>query len=149
MNPDKHYLTGYCAGDGLLHSDKCRGYEVKPIDSNKGYITMLIELIERLYGAKPNITKHGNAYIVIVRVFRKEVYEDLHETIKQCLDPDRHFVGGLFDANGDYTASKRRLRLTNKDPRIINAVRRCLELNGAKPSICLRTRGKYQWVVHT
>ena len=144
MNPDKNYLAGYCAGDGLLHSDKRRGYEVKLVDSNKDFIIMLTELIERLYGVKPSITKQGNAYIV--RIFRKEVYEDLHKTIKQCLDnPDRHFVGGLFDADGDYTASKRRLRLTNKDSRIIETVRRYLELNGVKPNIYLRTKGKYHW----
>ncbi len=73
---DKHYVAGYCAGDGLLYSDKFRGYEVKFVDSNRDFMTMFTDLMERLYGVKLKIVKQRNAYII--RLFRKEIYEDIY-----------------------------------------------------------------------
>ncbi len=41
--------------------------------------------------------------------------------------------------DGDYTVSKKRLRLTSKDQSLIDVVKECLELNDITPDIYLRS----------
>ena len=70
--------------------------------------------------------------------------KDLKALIK---NPDPSFIGGLFDAEGDCTVSKKRLRLTNKDYGIIEAVLKYLEKFGIKSNVYKRTKGKYAWYI--
>ena len=60
-------------------------------------------------------------------------------------NPDEHLIGGLFDAEGDYTGSKRRLRFTNKDPYIVRLVEAFLRKNHVVYHVYVRRKGKHVW----
>jgi len=142
---DERYLLGFILGDGMVKYYQRHGYEVKITEKNPMHAQYIASLIKGLYGIEPLITKDKYSNAWRIRVFRKEFYELIKQKIEQLGEPDRHLVGGLFDAEGDYTMSKKRLRFTNKDPNLINIVRRYLNSNNISYYMYSRKKGRYVW----
>ena len=66
-----------------------------------------------------------------IRVYSRRLYYLLKARIQEVLsNANEHLVGGLFDAEGDFTESKRRLRFVNKSWVLIRLVGRFLERCG-------------------
>ena len=130
----------------LKHYEDKGYYEVKISEKCRKHALYVAGLIERLFGVKPRVFREKGSWRV--RLFRREVYDSLIRGISRILEmPDRFFVGGLFDAEGDYTASKKRLRLTNRNPEIIRVVEQYFSRHGVKCNVYKRRRGKYRWFV--
>ena len=83
----------------------------------------------------------------MIRVYRKQAYMKIIKMIidKALKEPDKHLIGGLFNAEGNYTVSKRRLRFTNKDPRLIDLVTNYLDKFRINYHVYRRERKKYSW----
>ena len=146
MDKDEKYLMGFILGDGMVRYYHGHGYEVRITEKNYKHIVYLASLIVKLYDIKPVLAKEKNRRAWRLRVYRKE----FHDLIKQRLDlamknPDGHLIGGLFDAEGDYTESKRRIRFTNKDPTIIKLVEDFMRKNQIIFHIYTRSKGRHVW----
>ena len=145
---DRQYLAGVVMGDGMLYYRAGKGYEVKITDREEQYIRYLANLISRLYGITPTVTRdpHRNAWRL--RSFRKELYLALRHDIEQAkAGPDSHVVGGLYDAEGYWNPKKRQLSFTNKDPSIIKLVSNYLTSLGIRHTTYQRSKGQHSWYV--
>ena len=146
MDPDTKYLVGYVLGDGMIKWYRHSGYEVKLTEENREYAEYLAELVAKVLGATPSISRDRRRKAWRVRVYRRRAYERMKTTIDMALkEPDAHLIGGLFDAEGDYTVSKNRLRFTNKDPRLVGLITDYLKKLGIKHHVYERKRKESTW----
>lgn len=146
MDPDTRYLVGYFLGDGMIRHYRKSGYEVKLTEKDKRHVNHLAKLMERTMNVKPTVTRDRHRRAWRLRIYRKDAYEKMKFLIDGAIkEVDAHLIGGLFDAEGDYTRSKRRLRFTNKNPYIIGLVAKYLDRLGIKYSVYERRRGKSKW----
>ena len=144
MIDDKSYLIGYILGDGMLRCYKGKGCEVKITEKEYNHIVYIVKLMENVYGVKPRISKEGRYWKA--RTFRKRVYDLIKNEINILLNkPNSSFIGGLFDAEGDCTVSKKRVRLTNRDLMVIKTVLNYLTAQGIKANVYKRVKGDYTW----
>ncbi len=144
IRDDKSYLLGYILGDGMLKCYKSKGCEVKVTEKDHNHIRYIAELITRVYNVEPSIIREKNYWKA--RIFKKRIHDLILEEINVLIrNSNSSFIGGLFDAEGDCTASKKRLRFTNKDHRIIVTIAEYLAAQGIKSNIYKRTRGNYVW----
>jgi len=145
---DRKYIAGFIVGDGMLCYDAVRGYEVKVTDKDKEFIWYLANLIHKIYGIFPRVYKDPIANAWRIRVFRKQVYLAIKHDIELAKrEPDHHFTGGLYDAEGYWNPNKRKLSFTNKDPLIIELVSRFLTDQNIRYKLYQRRKGKYNWYV--
>ena len=106
-----------------------------------GYILKITGVIPRIFK-----DKHSNTWRI--RLYRKKAYNIVRELVKIAVrEPDIHLMGGLFDAEGDYTYSKKRIRFTNKDYELISLASNYLEKHGITHHIYLRRKGSNTWYV--
>ncbi len=146
MDKDEKYLMGYILGDGMLRHYQGHGYEVKLTEKNYCHAEYLATLITKLYGIKPALVKEKSRKAWRIRIYRKELYDLIKQKLEMATkNPDEQLIGGLFDAEGDYTESKCRLRFTNKDPYIVKLVEAFLRKNHVVYHIYVRRRGKHIW----
>ncbi len=143
---DEKYLIGFILGDGMLRHYQHSGYEVKITEKNEQHARYLATLISSIYGVKPGLYRDRSRNAWRIRVYRKSIYmEILRKSMRYTMHPDTHLIGGLFDAEGDYTVSKKRLRFVNKDQLIVSIVVDYLSSNGVKVNTYIRKRGSYMW----
>ncbi len=145
---DRRYIAGVVVGDGMLHHSKRRGYEIKITDRYEQYVRYLADLINKTYGVLPSVSKDPRRNAWRLRAYKKELYLAILQEIEQAkAEPDTHFVGGLYDAEGYWNPKKRKLSFTNKDTAIIEIVSRYLSSLGISHSVYQRSRGRYTWYV--
>jgi hypothetical protein len=143
---DEKYLIGFILGDGMLRYYHHSGYEVKITEKDQRHARYLAGLINSIYGVKPRLYRDRSRNAWRIHVYRKSIYlEILRKAVGYMMHPDAHLIGGLFDAEGDYTVSKKRLRFVNKDQRIANIVVDYLSSNGVNVNTYIRRRGPYAW----
>ncbi len=148
MDPDAKYLAGYVLGDGMIKHYRKSGYEVKLTERDRTHVNYLADLVEKVLGVRPSLTRDRFRKAWRIRVYRKDAYEKMKRLVSEAIkQPDPYLIGGLFDAEGDYTVAKRRLRFTNKDPRIVDLVSGYLGKVGVSYSVYERRRGKSTWYV--
>ena len=148
MDPDTKYLIGYILGDGMVKQYRRGGYEIKLTEKNEKHAKYLAKLVSKVLGITPSVSKDKNRKAWRIRVHRKSAYEKISILTGMALKaPDAHLIGGLFDAEGDYTISKRRLRFTNKNPKLVNLVTDYLKRIKIKYHVYRRKRGKSIWYV--
>ena len=98
---------GYILGDGMVKYYPGHGYEVRMTEKNYEHAKYLVALITELYRTKPVLVRDKCRKAWRIRVYRKEFYELARQKLRVAVrNPDEHLIGGLFDAEGDYTKSK-------------------------------------------
>ena len=148
MDPDAKYLAGYLLGDGMIKHYRHSGYEVKLTEKDERHAHYLADLMARVLEVKPSVSRDKRRNAMRIRVFRKSAYEKARTLVETALkEPDPHLIGGLFDAEGDYTDSKRRIRFTNKDSNLVRLVVDYLRENGVLCHVYVRRRGKSVWFI--
>ncbi|GEM_PF-5203841 len=146
MNKDEKYLMGYIIGDGMVKYYPRHGYEVRITEKNYRHAKYLATLIMRLYGIKPVLVKEKRRKAWRIRIYRKEIYSMVKQKLKVIIkNSDEHLIGGLFDAEGDYTNSKQRLRFTNRDPDIVKLVEEFLKKIQVVYHVYIRRKGSHKW----
>ena len=142
------YLVGYVLSDGMVKWFRHGDYEVKLTEKNKEHARYLAGLMANVLGVAPSISKDKHREAWRVWVYRRRVYEKMRALIVMALkEPGTHLIGGLFDAGGDYTVSKNRLRFTNKDSRLVELVTSYLKKLGIRYHVYMRGRKGSTWYV--
>ncbi|MEM0467599.1 MAG: LAGLIDADG family homing endonuclease [Pyrobaculum sp.] len=145
---DRMYIAGVVLGDGMLAHHRRRGYEVKITDKSEAYIRYLAELVYQTYGVRPRVSKDSRRNAWRLRSFRKALYEAILEDIRAAKqNPDRHVVGGLYDAEGYWNPHKKKLTFTNKDADVITLVQQFLSQNSIQYTTYERKKGVHRWYV--
>ena len=139
------YLAGYVDGDGLLYFDPRRGYELKVTDRECLQIDYLSEIIRKCFNTARYSVYRGSRYCYL-RLYRKNVVTGIQSLIDRLREnPTAYYVSGLFDAEGDCTPSKVRVRFTNSRIELIEAVPKYLDVCGVKYHIYLRKKERHTW----
>jgi hypothetical protein len=150
MDKDEEYLLGFILGDGMVKHYPNKGYEVKITEKNLEHAKYLSILIEKLYRIKPKLVKDKHRSAWRIRVYRKAFYQVIKQRIQDLMmdpRPNKYLIGGLFDAEGDYTASKNRIRFTNKDYVLVNLVMNYLDKNNINYHLYVRRKNTFKWYV--
>ena len=148
MDLNTKYLVGYVLGDGMIKRYRHSGYEVKLTEKNREHARYLAGLVAKVLGVTPSIGRDRYRKAWRIRVYRRRAYEKMKAVIDMALrEPDAHLIGGLFDAEGDYTASKNRLGFTNKDPRLVGLVTGYLKKLGIRYHVYERRRKESTWYI--
>ena len=144
---DEHYLVGFVLGDGMVRRYRKGRCEVKVSDKSREHMEYIATLFKKIYGVRPKVQRYGGAWTI--RIFRRRVYEAVIQAASKLLrSPDAHSVGGLFDAEGDFTASKKRLRFTNSNLSIVNMVSKYIgSIHDVNYHVYTRRREEYCWYV--